>query len=55
VMTGSAGLPPQYAIAGKIVSGLSVVERIGKLATSPAGDGTPTTAVVMSRVTVAVS
>jgi cyclophilin family peptidyl-prolyl cis-trans isomerase len=55
VMIGSAGLPPQYAIAGKIVSGLNVVETIGKLPTNPAGDGTPATPVVMSSVTVAAS
>jgi peptidyl-prolyl cis-trans isomerase B (cyclophilin B) len=55
VMTGSSGLPAQYAIAGKLVSGLSVVETIGKLPTSPAGDGTPKPPGVMSRVTVAVS
>jgi peptidyl-prolyl cis-trans isomerase B (cyclophilin B) len=55
VMTGSAGLPPQYAIAGRVVSGLAAVERIGKLPTTPAGDGTPTTPVVMSSVTVSVS
>ncbi len=55
VMTGDSGLPAQYAIAGKVVSGLNVVERIGKLPTSPAGDGVPKTPVVMSRVTVAVS
>ena len=32
VVTGaSAGLPPDYAIAGKVTRGLDVVERIGKL------------------------
>jgi peptidyl-prolyl cis-trans isomerase B (cyclophilin B) len=32
VVTGAdAGLPPDYAIAGKVTSGLDVVERIGKL------------------------
>jgi peptidyl-prolyl cis-trans isomerase B (cyclophilin B) len=55
VMIGNSGLPPRYAIAGKVVSGLNVVERIGKLPTSPAGDGIPNTPVVMSSVTVAVS
>jgi peptidyl-prolyl cis-trans isomerase B (cyclophilin B) len=55
VTTGNAGLPAQYALAGKVVSGLNVVERIDKLPTSPPGDGTPNTPVVMSRVTVAVS
>jgi cyclophilin family peptidyl-prolyl cis-trans isomerase len=32
VVTGAdAGLPPDYALAGKVTSGLNVVERIGKL------------------------
>jgi peptidyl-prolyl cis-trans isomerase B (cyclophilin B) len=32
VVTGAdAGLPPDYAIAGKVTKGLNVVERIGKL------------------------
>jgi peptidyl-prolyl cis-trans isomerase B (cyclophilin B) len=32
VVTGAdAGLPPDYAVAGKVTSGLAVVERIGKL------------------------
>jgi cyclophilin family peptidyl-prolyl cis-trans isomerase len=32
VVTGAdAGLPPDYAIAGKVTSGLDVVKRIGKL------------------------
>jgi cyclophilin family peptidyl-prolyl cis-trans isomerase len=32
VVTGAdAGLPPDYAVAGKITQGLDVVERIGKL------------------------
>jgi peptidyl-prolyl cis-trans isomerase B (cyclophilin B) len=56
VVTGSAsGLTPDYALAGKVVSGLSVVQRIGALPTTPPQDGAPTPAVVMSRVTVSVS
>ena len=32
VVTGSdAGLPPDYAVLGKVTSGLDVVERIGRL------------------------
>jgi len=50
----SAGLTPDYALLGKIVSGIGVVARIGALPTTPQGDGTPNTPVVMSRVTVAV-
>ncbi len=51
--TQSAGLTPDYALLGKIVSGLGVVEKIGSLPTNPAGDGEPTPVVVMSSVTVA--
>lgn len=50
--TQSAGLTPDYALLGKVVSGLSVVEKIGSLPTNPPQDGTPSPAVVMSRVTV---
>ena len=53
-VTQSAGLTPDYALLGKVVSGLDVVERIGSLPTTPAGDGAPTPAVVMSSVTVSV-
>jgi cyclophilin family peptidyl-prolyl cis-trans isomerase len=53
VVTGpNVGLPPDYAVAGKVVSGIGVVERIGSLPTSPPGDGMPTPSVVMSKVTV---
>lgn len=54
VVTGpNVGLPPQYAVAGHVVSGIGVVQRIGALPTNPPGDGMPTTTVVMSKVTVA--
>ncbi len=52
-VTQSAGLTPDYALVGKVVSGQSVVDKIGALPTNPAGDGAPTPPVVMSRVTVA--
>jgi cyclophilin family peptidyl-prolyl cis-trans isomerase len=55
VLPANAGLAPQYALLGKVVSGLAVVEAIGRLPTKPAGDGYPTPAVVMSKVTVAAS
>jgi peptidyl-prolyl cis-trans isomerase B (cyclophilin B) len=48
----SAGLTPVYALLGKIVSGLNVIEAIDRLPTNPSGDGTPAPAVVMSSVTV---
>jgi peptidyl-prolyl cis-trans isomerase B (cyclophilin B) len=48
----SAQLPPDYALAGKVVSGIGAVEKIGALPTNPPGDGSPTPAVVMSSVTV---
>lgn len=54
-VTQSAGLTPDYALLGKVVSGLATVERIGALPTSPPQDGMPTTPVVMSSVTVKTS
>jgi peptidyl-prolyl cis-trans isomerase B (cyclophilin B) len=50
--TQSAGLTPDYALLGKVTSGLDVVKTIGALPTNPPGDGTPSPAVVMSKVTV---
>lgn len=47
-----AGLPPDYALLGKVVSGLGVVQRIAALPTNPPQDGTPEPPVVMSRVSV---
>ena len=55
VTAANAGLPPQYALLGKVVSGMSVVQAIGALPTNPPQDGMPTPAVVMSRVTVSAS
>ena len=54
-VTQSAGLTPDYALLGKVVSGIGVVERIGSLPTNPPQDGSPTPAVVMSKVTVSTS
>lgn len=53
-VTQSAGLTPDYALLGKVVSGMAVVQRIGALPTDPSGDGTPNPPVVMSRVIVTV-
>jgi peptidyl-prolyl cis-trans isomerase B (cyclophilin B) len=54
-VTQSAGLTPDYALLGKVVSGISVAEKIGSLPTNPPQDGSPTPAVVMSSVTVKTS
>jgi peptidyl-prolyl cis-trans isomerase B (cyclophilin B) len=51
-VTQSAGLTPDYALVGKVVSGINVVGKIGSLPTNPPQDGSPTPAVVMSSVTV---
>jgi peptidyl-prolyl cis-trans isomerase B (cyclophilin B) len=50
VMAGNAGLPPQYAIAGKVVSGQATVQGIDALPANQAS--MPTPAVVMEHVTV---
>jgi cyclophilin family peptidyl-prolyl cis-trans isomerase len=51
IVTGQdAGLQPQYAVVGRIVAGLDVVDRIGQLG-DPATEQ-PTQPVVMSKVTV---
>lgn len=53
--TQSAGLTPDYALFGKVLSGMDVVQRIDSLPTTPPGDGKPTPTVVISRVTASVS
>ena len=44
-----AGLPPEYAVVGKVVEGMATVDAIEALG---AGDGPPSMPVVMERVTV---
>ena len=54
VVTGEdAGLPPEYAILGKVTKGIEVTQQIGELG-DPAsgGSGTPTQPVVIERATV---
>jgi peptidyl-prolyl cis-trans isomerase B (cyclophilin B) len=52
VMTGNATLPPDYAIVGKVTSGLDVVDRIGKLGNQ---QEQPTRPVVISKARVETS
>jgi peptidyl-prolyl cis-trans isomerase B (cyclophilin B) len=53
VITADAGLPPNYAILGKVSSGLDVVKRIGELGDPASGDtGTPMATVVIRRITI---
>ncbi|MDQ4072385.1 MAG: peptidylprolyl isomerase [Actinomycetota bacterium] len=49
VVTGAdAGLPPEYAVLGRVTSGLDVVERIGELGDPASGEaGTPSQTVVL--------
>jgi peptidyl-prolyl cis-trans isomerase B (cyclophilin B) len=49
----NAGLPPQYAILGKVSSGIDVVKRIGRLGDPASGStGTPLATVVVHRITI---
>ena len=51
VVTGAdAGLPPDYALLGRVTSGLAVVEKIGRLG-NPATE-LPTKRVVVSKITI---
>ena len=53
VITGTnVGLPPEYAVLGKVVRGLPVVQRIGKLGDPASGNaGTPTAVVEIEKAT----
>ncbi len=54
VMTADApSLPPDYAVVGKVTSGMTVVEKIGELGDATDPNGTPTQTVVVEHVTVA--
>ena len=54
VMTGDApSLPPDYAVVGKVTSGMSVVDKIGEFGDASDPNGAPTQIVVVEHVTVA--
>jgi peptidyl-prolyl cis-trans isomerase B (cyclophilin B) len=54
VMTSDApSLPPDYAVVGRVTSGMSVVEKIGQLGDATDPSGTPTETVVVEHVTAA--
>jgi peptidyl-prolyl cis-trans isomerase B (cyclophilin B) len=53
VTAGDAGLPPEYALLGKVVNGQDVVDAIGELGDPASGEaGTPVQPVVIERATV---
>jgi peptidyl-prolyl cis-trans isomerase B (cyclophilin B) len=52
VTTADAGLSPDYAIIGKVVKGLAVVDKIGTFGTPNDEAGTPTEVVVIQKATV---
>jgi peptidyl-prolyl cis-trans isomerase B (cyclophilin B) len=53
VMAADAGLPPSYALLGRVISGMGVVDRIGSLADAASGDtGTPRATVVIRKIAV---
>jgi len=54
VVTGAdAGLPPEYAVVGKVTDGIDTVEKIGKLGDPNSGEaGTPSEPVVIEKATV---
>ncbi len=47
-----AGLPPEYALLGRVVRGQAIADRIGALPTTPPGDGRPRPPVVISKLSV---
>jgi cyclophilin family peptidyl-prolyl cis-trans isomerase len=55
VTVANAGLPADYAIIGKVTSGLDVVQRIGKLGTPNSETGAPTEVVEIEKATVSTS
>ena len=56
VVTGDASfLTPDYALLGKVVKGMAVVTRIGKLGNASDPNGTPTRVVVVRRISISSS
>lgn len=49
VLSADAGLPPEYALVGRVDKGFDVVERIGKLGTA---SGTPKQTVLIEKITI---
>lgn len=49
VLSADAGLPPEYALVGKVDEGFDVVERIGKRGTP---EGTPKQVMVIEKITI---
>ena len=52
VTAADAGLPPKYAILGKVSSGFDVVKKIGSLGDPASDAGTPLETVVIRRITI---
>jgi peptidyl-prolyl cis-trans isomerase B (cyclophilin B) len=51
VTAADAGLPPDYALVGKVTKGMDVLEKLGGLPADPA-DGTPESPVLIDKVTI---
>jgi cyclophilin family peptidyl-prolyl cis-trans isomerase len=52
IVTGpDAGLPPEYAIAGRVTKGQDVADRIGAIPPENGQDGPPTTPVIIEKAT----
>jgi peptidyl-prolyl cis-trans isomerase B (cyclophilin B) len=53
VTAADAGLPPSYALLGRVISGMGVVDRIGSLGDAASGEtGTPRATVVIRKIAV---
>jgi len=50
---GASSLPPDYALLGKVDSGMDVVQRIAAIGTDTGSDGPPKSPVVIKKITVA--